>query len=143
MKQIVVVFRAALLIAALASLAACSGVFVDPGHLDAGVIGGSGGSGGGDGGSGGGSGGGGSGGSGGKPDPLSNNATYNQAVDKLDEIIAYCNAHPGTINDGVKNNVESLKNALTGANSSTIQNSWGSGALTMIININQYIDLLE
>jgi hypothetical protein len=137
MKQIAVVFKAALLIAVLASLAACSGgTFVDPGHeaagggdnedggwLDNGGDGGEEGSG--------------SGGGGGKPAKLSSSAGYSQAIAKLDEITAYCNTHPG--NDSVKSGVQSMKTSIT----SVGQTGWSYMASQIISSINSLIDILR
>jgi hypothetical protein len=144
MKQITVAFRAALLVAVLASLAACSGgIFVDPGH----EAGGGGGGGwlyngdGGDGG-GGGSGGGGSGSGSGsgstKPDKLPNNASASQATAKLDEIIAYCDAHPGALSTEIKTFAQGYKFFMP-----TYQNTWISLGPAMIADINHLIDRFE
>jgi hypothetical protein len=128
MKQIVSIFRAALLIAVLASLAVCSGSFIDPGQVDGIVSMGGGDFGGGfDGGGGGGGGGGVS-----KPDPLPDNATYEQAIDKLDEIIEYCEDHPGTMNDVTKNGAEMLKPTISSV-------TWDSMGSTVIPQINSLI----
>jgi hypothetical protein len=140
MKQIAVVSKAVLLIVVLASLAACSGgTFFDPGH-EAGS----------------GSNGGygydydddfdwddddsnGDGSSISKPVKLSSNATYAQAIDKLDAIIAYCTAHPGTTNTGIKSGVQTLKVTI-----SSLQNSWGGTTVKgMIDSINALIDELQ
>jgi hypothetical protein len=135
MKQIVSIFRAALLIAVLASLAACSGSFIDPGHVD-GIVSMGGGDFGGDY-SGGGGGGGddeGGGGGGSNISTLSSGASYSQANAKLDEIIAYCNAHPG--NDMVKSGAQALKSSMSAG--------WDLTGSTYYINIiNGYIDTLE
>ncbi|MDR3193319.1 MAG: hypothetical protein LBT87_09665 [Treponema sp.] len=123
MKQIAIALKAVLLITVLASLAACSGgTFVDPGH--GGMGSGSGGSGG-----------------GGKPARLSSDASYDEAADKLDEIIAYCEAHPGSANTGVKNGVEAFK--ITAF--SFINESYWSGrtARETIDVINAFIDELQ
>jgi hypothetical protein len=121
MKQIVVVFRVFLLMTVFASLAACSGgIFVDPGH-----------------GAGGGSGNGG-GGSVSKPSKLSNDASYSQAAAKLDEIITYCDAHPGMTNNTIKSSAQLLKSTI-----SSYQSWWSSMAGSLITEINTYIDALE
>jgi hypothetical protein len=144
MKQIAVVFRVFLLTAVLASLAACSGgTFVDPGHEAAGGIGGSGGDYGdygddgddGDYGSGSSSGGG---GGGSKPAKLSSNASYAQAVAKLDAIISYCNAYPGTINNQIKTVAQQAKTEFP-----TYQSSWSAIGTQVVSAINVLIDQLE
>ncbi|MDR1318891.1 MAG: hypothetical protein LBJ90_04630 [Treponema sp.] len=132
MKQIAVVFRIFLAAAVLASLAACSGgTFFDPGHLDAdaGALGGlmgnsdddwdddddsdS------------------------KPSKLSDNAGYSQAIAKLDEIIAYCDAHPETTNNYyAKLAAESSKAVIT-------LTLWNSAKEQYITLINSYIDGLQ
>jgi hypothetical protein len=158
MKQTTVVFRTVLLIVVAVSFAACSGgVFVDPGH--GGAVGGAGyhggdsddnsytgssGTGTGTGGSGTGTGtgtgtgSGTGGGSGAKPTKLSNNATYNETLARLDEIIAYCNNHPGTVNNQVKASAETQKSYMP-----TFQSAWSTVGLTTISGINSMIDLLQ
>jgi hypothetical protein len=42
------------------------------------------------------------GGGGGKPAKLSSSASYAQTVAKINEIITYCDAHPGNLNDFIK-----------------------------------------
>jgi hypothetical protein len=130
MKQIAVVFRVFLLATVLVSLAACSGgTFVDPGH-EAAVGGGGEGSGGGGGGNGG--------GGGSKPAKLSSSASYAQAADKLDEIIDYCNSHPGMVNDTTKNGAQALKATI-----SVFQSNWNTRGPEMVNQINTFIDMLE
>jgi hypothetical protein len=75
---------------------------------------------------------------GGKPAKLSDDATYEEALAKLDEIAAYCDAHPGPENDMVKNGVEVLR-ASTFA---YMQESYWSGktAKEGIAVINELID---
>ncbi|MDR1099890.1 MAG: hypothetical protein LBL28_05350, partial [Treponema sp.] len=51
-----------------------------------------------------------------KPALLSSNATYQQAIDKLDEIIEYCEDHPGTANDGVKSSARTMRDNLSDSN---------------------------
>jgi hypothetical protein len=128
MKQAFVIFRAVLAIMVLASLAACKGgTFNDPGHEAAGP-------GFTDGGSGGGSGGGG----GGKPERLSNYASYEEAIDTLDEIIKYCDAHPGQPNDTIKLSAQQTKDAI-----SLMSSNWIAVRSTHIGTINSYISSLK
>ncbi|MDR0451384.1 MAG: hypothetical protein LBH26_08990 [Treponema sp.] len=153
MKQITVVFKAGLLIMVFASLAACSGgIFIDPGYGGAGTgnydrsdysDGGNGSTGGGGGSIGGGGGSGSTGGGGGsesKPAILDNNASYQEAVDKLDEIIEYCEAHPGNQNNSVKSSVETMKGNFSVLN---VSSNWNTVALVNISAINAYILLLQ
>jgi hypothetical protein len=131
MKHLTAVFKAVLLIAVLAPLAACSGgTFIDPGHLgavdmvDLSSYDGN------------------SGNdydyddddSGGKPSELPSGATYNQAMSKLDEIINYCNSHSG--NGLVKTGAELLQNSLSSS-------TWSSVASTRIDAINALISGLN
>jgi hypothetical protein len=157
MKQRAIVFGTVLLIAVVTSLAACSGgIFIDPGHESAGGGGGNdewldngdggdgGGGGSGDGGSGegGDSGGGNEGGSSGgsKPAALATNASYSQATAKVNEIITYCDAHPGTKNDSIKIYAQAVQGAIDTYQSSGLWSSLGPSAITQI---NSYIDQLE
>jgi hypothetical protein len=122
MKQIAVAFKAVLLIAVLASLAACrGGTFNDPGHEASGFTD-SGGS------------------TGGKPTRLSSNASYDEALAKCDEIIAYCETHTGQVNDAVKASARQTKGnmSLMGGNS-----YWSSTKDTWIDTINYYISSLQ
>jgi hypothetical protein len=144
-----VTFRTILLMAVLVSFAACSGgIFVDPGHggggyysdhsdRDSGTGGGSTGSGGGSSGSGSGSTGS---GSSSKPAKLATNVSYGDARAKLEEIIDYCEDHPGTINNAIKYQVETTKNGVVTAG----QNGWSSYLSSATINaINLLIDQLQ
>jgi hypothetical protein len=82
MKHTAVIFKALLLFVVFAPLAGCKGgAFIDPGHVAA-TNGGSGGSY--------------SGGGGSKPSELSSNASYEEAIEKLDAIIDYCERNPGS-----------------------------------------------
>jgi hypothetical protein len=129
MKHIPVIFRIALLIAVLASLAACSGgAFIDPGRGAGGASGGNG--------TGTGTGTGGNGVS--KPATLSTSASYNQALAKLNEIIEYCEDNPGTQNDGMKSGAQTWKTTF-----STYASTWGSSGPTVISSINDLIDQLQ
>jgi hypothetical protein len=122
MKQLTVVSGAVLAIIILASLAACSGgTFNDPGHEASGFTG-SGGS------------------TGSKPARLSSNASYDEALAKCDEIIAYCEAHTGQVNDAVKASARQTKGnmSLMGGNS-----YWSSTKDTWIDTINYYISSLQ
>lgn len=139
MKQITVVFKAVLLIAILAPLAACSGgTFIDPGH---GAWGGGGGydlDGSGDGGGNGGNGDGNGGGS--KPSLLSENATYDQAVATLDEIINYCTAYPNGMN---KSTILSAQGTKTAISSATVKATWNTHRSVFVSTINTFISILE
>jgi hypothetical protein len=128
MKHIVAVSKAFLLIAVFASFTACSGgAFSDPGHDGSGLTGdgGTGGSNGGDSG-------------GGKPPAtLSSGASYQEAKAKLDEIIDYCDKHPGAANSSVKNGVEAFKST---AFSYMTESTWtGTTASQAIEVINEFI----
>ncbi|MDR3139382.1 MAG: hypothetical protein LBT95_06875 [Treponema sp.] len=131
MKQLAVVFKAALALLILASLAACEGgTFSDPGHGTSGIASGSGG---------------GSSG-GGKPAKLSDDASYEEVLDKLDEIIDYCEAHPGPGNDSVKASAQSLRNMFSEYG---FESWWNSATQNendkqeLIDAINAYISLLQ
>jgi len=95
-------------------------------------------------GAGGGNGGSGSNGGGGinatKPAVLRSNASYNEAVAKLDELIAYCNNNPSTINNSVLQNAITLKTGMP-----TYQSIWSTAntATTVINSINNLIDTAE
>jgi hypothetical protein len=122
MKQIAVVFRVFLLATVLVSLAACSGgTFVDPGHEVAGSS------------------------SGGvsissRPAKLSSNASYNEALAKLNEIIVYCSAHPGAVNNEMKEYAEMGRDWIIDLG----ERDWrGSTASDVIDAINDMIDQLE
>ena len=122
MKQITLAFRAALLMAVMASLVSCGGgIFIDPGHLDAGVIVGGPGFGDDD-------------NSASKPDKLSISATAQEAIVKLDEIIAYCDAS-GSKNSTQKSAAELLKSSSSGWNV-----SWFISKAVAIQSINDIID---
>jgi hypothetical protein len=127
MKQMITVLRAFLLVAVFASFAACSGgTFYDPGHEESGLTGG------------GtpnnpGNNNGNNNGSISKPGHLSDSASYNDFLTKKEDIIKYCNAHPGTANDNVKNAVNYMS-----ADSST----WTYTKTVVITQLNVYIDQL-
>jgi hypothetical protein len=122
MKQIAVAFKALLLIAVLASLAACKGgTFTDPGHEASGFTG--------------------SGeNTGGKPARLSRNASYKEAVAKIDEIIAYCEAHPGLENDAVKGSARQTRSMLSMYG---VEDNWNSIRDIIIDEIDFYISGLR
>jgi hypothetical protein len=85
---------------------------------------------------GGGTGGGGSGGNGTKPAKLPGNATYAEAVAKIGEIIAYCDAHPGTTNNEIKEFAQLFPSMVT-------QSDWDYSSQEIIRQINSLIDELE
>jgi hypothetical protein len=75
-----------------------------------------------------------------KPALLSNSATYSQALAKLDEIIAYCDSHPGMINNSVKYSVDQLRSPLA----AYTNNTWSPPTSTTAINaLNLYIGQLQ
>lgn len=117
MKQITMIFRMIAVCAVLALFAGCSGgVFIDPGHGGA---------------------------TGGelniKPSKLSSNAAFEEAAAKLEEIIAYCEKHPGVKNTALKNTVETVQRS--GAYS---EYTWyGDTQSEGIRAINALIDELE
>jgi hypothetical protein len=129
MKQITVLFKTVLLAAVLVSLAACSGgTFTDPGKEAANI------------------GGGGSGdygdygdgdyedeeqdgGSVSKPSRLSSSASYSTTMNKLDEIIAYCNSHSGYSYS--LQAAQTIKSSLPLA-----QSSWSTSGPPIISSIN-------
>jgi hypothetical protein len=65
-------------------------------------------------------------------------ATYVEAIAKLDEIINYCNNHPGTVNDAVLTNAVQLK-----AGMSAYQSTWSSSSGTAIDSINNLISTIQ
>jgi hypothetical protein len=145
MKKIFLTNAAAiLLVAAFGMLSACSGHFVDPGWAaEANSLAGSGGIslddnnniGGGsendddddtDAGS----------ENNGKPDRLSSGASYNEAIAKLNEIIAYCGNTYSLA--PVKSGAQALRDTITTYGSS----GWSSASGTYIYSINKLIDSL-
>jgi len=78
------------------------------------------------------------GGGGVKPDTLDFNASYYEAVAKLDELIAYCNKNPSTINNSVLSQAVALKTSMT-----ALQSSWSSSGMTTINSINSLIETAE
>ena len=73
-----------------------------------------------------------------KPSLLSDNATYRQAVDKCDEIIAYCNAHPSQNNNGFRGSAYSFKTGM-----SNMESMWSSAGSSFIQAINTLIMSLD
>ncbi|MDR1231899.1 MAG: hypothetical protein LBK61_10935 [Spirochaetaceae bacterium] len=125
MKLRITVCRAFLLVAVFVSFAACSGgTFSDPGHDESGL------------------------GGGGKkvskpnkPATLSSGASYDEAVDKLDKIIAYCDANPTAANSAVKYGVEAFKSTSF---SYITESTWtGTTASQAVGVINEFINQLE
>jgi hypothetical protein len=83
--------------------------------------------------------GGGGGGSGAPPAHLDKNATYAEAVAKLDEIIAYCEANPGTKTNAVLSSAVDLKTGLA-----AFKDNWyGTNRSTAIASINSLISTLD
>jgi hypothetical protein len=136
MKRFTVVAGTLLAIMALALLAACSGgTFTDPGHESAGLQSGEGG---GTGGNSGGTGGTSGGGGGSKPTELGSNASYSNAVDKLDEIIEYCEDHPVGANTSIKSTTQLYTSAIV-----SYKLTWNNSGIAAISTINGFIALLE
>jgi hypothetical protein len=75
-----------------------------------------------------------------KPASLSSTASYTQTIAKLDEIIAYCDANPGSTNDWVKLNIQ---NSLKPSVSLFENGGWDIAKGSYIGPINQIIDDLE
>jgi hypothetical protein len=110
----ITVLRAFLVVAVFASFAACSGgLFNDPGHAESGLTGGSGGGGGG-------------GGGGVKPGPLSDDASYEEFLAKVEAVTKYCTAHPGTENNLVKKQMDLTFSKVTSS-------TWNSPAQRILI----------
>jgi hypothetical protein len=74
-----------------------------------------------------------------KPASLSSTASYTQTIAKLDEIIAYCDAYPGSANDGAKTFAESLMSSIL----DYADGGWDFAKEYFIGPINQCIDLLD
>jgi hypothetical protein len=89
-------------------------------------------------------GGGGGGGSGGntvtKPAPLANNATIDEAIAKLDEIIAYCDSHSG--NTAVRSSASGMKTNLETSKTNPMYWTGAQSATISTIN-NNYIGALQ
>jgi hypothetical protein len=78
---------------------------------------------------------------GGKPAHLADNATLQQAKDKCDEIIAYCDNHSNATNNGIKSSVSTLK---TSSLAYLTDSTWTGSKSTIISTINtSYIDNLQ
>jgi hypothetical protein len=77
---------------------------------------------------------------GGKPAQLAADATYQQALDKCDEIIAYCDSHAGTTNNTIKSAVQIVKTSITTAGASNWVSTYQA---SMITALNTYIIALE
>ncbi|MDR0551027.1 MAG: hypothetical protein LBG72_03295, partial [Spirochaetaceae bacterium] len=75
-----------------------------------------------------------------KPAELSSGATYQQAIDKLDAIIEYCNNNPGGTNDGYKSSAEYYRTMISGTN---YQTNWSGYSSTVISQINSLITNLQ
>jgi hypothetical protein len=131
MKQRISALRTScfLLVVVFALFTACSGgSFYDPGQNVSGLPGGTAG----DGGGGGGNGGNYDGSS--KPAKLSSSASYSQAVAKINQIITYCNAHPG--NDDAKEKAQTFTDEVS-------QSTYESNRQNYVEAINSLIDDLE
>jgi hypothetical protein len=80
------------------------------------------------------------GGGGGKPAKLSSSASYTQAVAKINEIITYCNAHPGNLNDYIKSFAQTFTSDVS-------QSDWDNSSqdykIFLILQINSMIADLE
>jgi hypothetical protein len=130
-KFLVRVLTAALVLGAAGLFMACEGGFVDPGHIESfnggGFYGGGGGGGGND-------------NQGGdndeKPAALSENATFDQVIAKLDEIIGYSGA-----SSSVKSLAEAYKKILQD-DKSGYEANWSIRRPAVIATVNGYIILL-
>jgi hypothetical protein len=124
MKRRAVVFTV-LAMVVFASLAACEGgSFTDPGHVAY---------------SGGESSGGGGGGGGSKPARIADsyNLSYDEAMDKADEIMEYCEKYSGPVNNLIKEEVYLWSAGI-------YSNSWNSSMrATAIFTLNEFIDELD
>jgi hypothetical protein len=124
MKKTIKLFAlSAVICAVLVSFASCKGDYTDPNS----GMGGSG------------TETGGSSGGGGKPAELSQSASYQDALAKCDEIIAYCNSHPTQQNTAVKNGVPAVKSSIELAGSS----NWTFARQSTIADINRLINTLN
>ncbi|MDR0539761.1 MAG: hypothetical protein LBG74_04565 [Spirochaetaceae bacterium] len=65
---------------------------------------------------------------------LASDATAVQAGAKLTDIIAYCNAHPGTTNDSIKTGAQTYQDSWSGYTT-----MWGSVGRAMVTTINTWI----
>jgi hypothetical protein len=72
-----------------------------------------------------------------KPTELSSNASYGEAVSKLDEIITYCERNSSPTNNAVRTSAQTLKNELDSYSS-----YWSYMSSQMIISINGLIGQL-
>jgi hypothetical protein len=75
----------------------------------------------------------------GKIDRLSSNS-YDEAVDKLDEIIAYCDFYPNLTNDTIKAGAKQTKGNM---NLMGGRSYWNSTKETWIDEINSLLEGLE
>ena len=71
---------------------------------------------------------------------LSSIATYDQANAKLDEIVTYCNAHPGTKNDWMMSHAKAWRASI---NSDPWRDGWIARGADTILIINNIIRELE
>ncbi|MDR0684998.1 MAG: hypothetical protein LBF83_07705 [Spirochaetaceae bacterium] len=71
-----------------------------------------------------------------KPAQLLSNASYSQAVAKIAEIIAYCDAHPGE-------NTGNLKSDSLTFISNITEDIWNEDSIAIINRINRMIDSLD
>jgi hypothetical protein len=75
-----------------------------------------------------------------KPNKLSTGASYNEAMNKLDEIISYCDANPGGANASIKSAMATMKSSVM----PSVQSTWSvTGGVAQITQINAYIDNLQ
>ena len=83
------------------------------------------------------------GGGGGKPTDLSSNASYDQALAKVDEIIAYCEKFPaGSVNASVRLRAEILRTNMIMPHFN-LRNNWNSAGGQWISDINTIISNLQ
>ncbi|MDR1802629.1 MAG: leucine-rich repeat domain-containing protein, partial [Treponema sp.] len=77
-----------------------------------------------------------------KPAPLPTNATFQQALEKLDEIIAFCDANPSSANNTARYGCNSMRE-LWEPNSDDLEPNWPIMASANINAINRTIASLD
>jgi hypothetical protein len=123
-KFSIILLTAVVVLGTAALVIACEGAFVDPGHNDVYGLGNGGGAGG-------------AGGKGGKPAMLSEDATLDEAIAKLDEIIDYPKTPPAMI--PAARNTRDMLDRMTPA---TWNNYPFNSRLSIIDSINAMIDII-
>jgi hypothetical protein len=77
------------------------------------------------------------GGGGGKPANHSSRPSYGQAVAKINEIITYCDAHPGDVNNDIKSVAQMFTSAISQSdwdNSNQLDKSSWIGQINILID---------